>query len=225
MGSIDEDGSPYVKVSLMEVADKAQKRLLPNMSVPKDKVIIANTYPMVLGSNPVQVLSHAPKRERAILCIGGNGVVAFGTSNSEVQEAQSAIVGELIGSVAYVNAPVAFSDVRGTTELWAGLVAQTYGQTASAAVATPAVPATGVAAQNPNAYGVSVVISPNGATITNVSVNGVTVGTAAGTYYVPQYGAISIAYSVASPTWVWTSQGSGLLIIPTFVSVIKEINT
>lgn len=69
----------------------------------------------------------------------------------------------------------------------------------------PAVPATGVAQQNLNAFPVQVVISPNGATITNVSVNGITVGTAAGTYAVPAFGAISIAYSVATPTWVWSN--------------------
>lgn len=69
----------------------------------------------------------------------------------------------------------------------------------------PAVAATGVAVQNVNSYPVQVVISANGATITNVSVNGVTVGTAAGTYVVPAYGSISIAYSVATPTWVWSN--------------------
>lgn len=68
----------------------------------------------------------------------------------------------------------------------------------------PAVAATGVAVQNVNGYPVQVVISANGATITNVSVNGVTVGTAAGTYTVPAFGAISIAYTVATPTWVWS---------------------
>lgn len=81
---------------------------------------------------------------------------------------------------------------------------------AGQAVTSPAVPATGVAQQNPTGQPVQVVISPNGATITNVTVNGVTVGTAAGTYYVPAYGSISIAYSVATPTWVWTgTQGQG----------------
>ena len=74
-----------------------------------------------------------------------------------------------------------------------------------ATVSQPAVPATGVAQQNVNGVPVQVVISPNGATITNVSVNGVTVGSAAGTYTVPAYGSISIAYTVATPTWVWSS--------------------
>lgn len=70
--------------------------------------------------------------------------------------------------------------------------------------AQPAVPATGVAAQNLSNQTYTVVINANGATITNVSVNGVTVGTAAGTYVVPAAGSISIAYSVATPTWTWT---------------------
>jgi hypothetical protein len=74
----------------------------------------------------------------------------------------------------------------------------------TSAPSQPAVPATGVAQQNVNAYPVSVAINANGATITNVSVNGVTVGTSAGTYIVPAYGSISIAYSVAVPTWVWS---------------------
>lgn len=80
----------------------------------------------------------------------------------------------------------------------------------------PAVPATGVAQENNNSYPVQVVISANGATITNVSVNGVTVGTSAGTYVVPADGSISIAYSVAVPTWVWSNANgtSGLQAQP-----------
>jgi hypothetical protein len=69
----------------------------------------------------------------------------------------------------------------------------------------PAVPATGVAQQNANAYPVSVAIAANGATITAVTVNGVQVGSGAGTYTVPAGGSISIAYSVATPTWVWSN--------------------
>jgi hypothetical protein len=66
------------------------------------------------------------------------------------------------------------------------------------------VPATGVAYQNPYSQPVIVTIAANGATITGVSVNGVVVGTAAGTYYVPAYGSISVAYSITVPTWTWT---------------------
>lgn len=77
------------------------------------------------------------------------------------------------------------------------------------AVATPAVPATGVVAQNTTGQYVDVSISANGATITNVSVTNqagtpTTVGTAAGSYGVPPGCGISIAYTVATPTWAWT---------------------
>jgi hypothetical protein len=85
----------------------------------------------------------------------------------------------------------------------------------------PSVPATGVAQQNVNSYPVQVVISANGATITNVSVNGVTVGTAAGTYVVPAYGSISIAYSVATPTWVWSYDGPNVLVTSTAPSGVR----
>jgi hypothetical protein len=85
------------------------------------------------------------------------------------------------------------------------------------APAQPAVPATGAAQQNPNSYPVSVAIAANGATISNVSVNGVTVGTAAGTYVVPAYGAISIAYTVAVPTWVWSYDGPQVTVVPSVI--------
>lgn len=70
------------------------------------------------------------------------------------------------------------------------------------AVVTPGVPASGIAVQNPYPYPVQVVIT--GGTITAVVVNGVTVGTAPGTYFVPAYGSISTTNSV-SPTWAWTT--------------------
>lgn len=72
----------------------------------------------------------------------------------------------------------------------------------------PAIPASTVAQQNVNTYPVTVVISAGA--ITAVVVNGITVGTAAGTYTVPASGSISITYSVA-PTWVW-SNGGGLYV-------------
>jgi hypothetical protein len=85
----------------------------------------------------------------------------------------------------------------------------TGGAATAPALVQPAVPATTVQAQNVNAYPVQVVIGANGATISNVSVNGVTAGTAAGTYVVPAFGFISIAYTVATPTWAWTNAAPG----------------
>jgi hypothetical protein len=68
----------------------------------------------------------------------------------------------------------------------------------------PAVPATTVQAQNTNNVPVRVVITAAGAAITAVVVNGLTVGSAAGTYMVPAYGGISISFTGGPPTWAWS---------------------
>ena len=69
--------------------------------------------------------------------------------------------------------------------------------------ATPAVPASTVNQQNTNAFPVLVTLT--GGTMTNVSVNGQTVGTGApGPYLVPSGGVIAMTYTVA-PTWVWAN--------------------
>jgi len=73
------------------------------------------------------------------------------------------------------------------------------------AVSSPAVPASTVPAVSTFPYVVRVTIT--GGTLTNVFVNGVSVGVVAGTYAVPAFGSISITYSVA-PTWVWRSLGT-----------------
>lgn len=81
--------------------------------------------------------------------------------------------------------------------------------------ATPAVPASTVTATNTNAWPVFVTIS--GGTLTQVFVNGVQVGTTAGTYVVPAGGTISITYSVV-PTWAWTgvlAEHNALSTLPT----------
>lgn len=69
--------------------------------------------------------------------------------------------------------------------------------------ATPSIPASTVAVTNTSPLPATVVISAG--TLTNVSVNGVTVGTGDGTYTVPSGGTIAMTYSVA-PTWTWTLQ-------------------
>lgn len=79
----------------------------------------------------------------------------------------------------------------------------TLGATFDAAggATAPAVPASTASATNPANIPVTVVIS--GGTVTNVAVNGVTVGTGDGTYTVPNGGKIAVTYS-AAPTWTWT---------------------
>lgn len=69
----------------------------------------------------------------------------------------------------------------------------------------PAVPASGTPVTNPASLPAQVVIS--GGTLSNVSVNGATVGTGDGTYTVPPGAAITLTYSVA-PTWTWTVQSA-----------------
>lgn len=69
-------------------------------------------------------------------------------------------------------------------------------------VTTPAVPASGTAVVNKTGQFVSVVIT--GGTMTNVSVNGATVGAGAGDYQLPPAGSITMTYSVA-PTWAWSN--------------------
>lgn len=70
-----------------------------------------------------------------------------------------------------------------------------------ATASTPSMPATTVDITNTNNYPCQVVIS--GGTITQVQINDATVGTTAGTYYVPSLATINITYTVA-PTWAWT---------------------
>lgn len=70
-----------------------------------------------------------------------------------------------------------------------------------AGVTAPSVPASGTPVTNPSPMPVTVVIT--GGTMSNVVVNGVSVGAGAGTYTVPQGAAITLTYTVA-PTWTWT---------------------
>jgi hypothetical protein len=68
-------------------------------------------------------------------------------------------------------------------------------------MSAPSVPASGTPVSNPTSVPVTVVIS--GGTMSNVVINGVSVGTGAGTYTLPPGASITLTYSVA-PTWTWT---------------------
>jgi len=67
-------------------------------------------------------------------------------------------------------------------------------------VSSPGVPATTVPLIS--TYNFSVYVTITGGTMTNVSINGSTVGTGAGTYILPALGTITLTYTVA-PTWSW----------------------
>jgi hypothetical protein len=66
---------------------------------------------------------------------------------------------------------------------------------------TPGFPASNTPVANANSWNVFVTIT--GGTLSNVLVNGVSVGTTAGTYVVPSGQTIAVVYTV-SPTWNWT---------------------
>jgi hypothetical protein len=79
---------------------------------------------------------------------------------------------------------------------------------------TPSVPATTVVQLNTNTWPVFVTIT--GGALTFVFVNGVQVGTTAGTYVVPAGQGISITYSSA-PTWAWSgvlAEHNALSVLP-----------
>ncbi|HEX3564048.1 MAG TPA: hypothetical protein VHU17_01640, partial [Acidimicrobiales bacterium] len=73
---------------------------------------------------------------------------------------------------------------------------------------TPAVPASTVGYTSTLNQAIQVVIT--GGTMTNVTINGSTVGSGAGTYTLPALGTITMTYTVA-PTWAWSSLGLGVL--------------
>jgi hypothetical protein len=70
-------------------------------------------------------------------------------------------------------------------------------------VATPSIPASTVAVVNSTGQYVDVNIV--GGTMTNVSVNGVTVGAGAGNYALPPGGSITMTYTVVPTSWAWTA--------------------
>ena len=54
-----------------------------------------------------------------------------------------------------------------------------------------------------NVYGVPMIVTVTGGTVTVIAVNGVTTGLTSGSFLVPSGGTITLTYSVA-PTWTWT---------------------
>lgn len=102
------------------------------------------------------------------------------------------------------------------------IAVQLSGTPAAPTVSTPAVPASGANVQNPNAFPVNVTIT--GGTLTNVTVNGVTVGTTDGTYLVPSGGTISVTYTVA-PTWQWTVPAGVNTPVPVLSAYLGSTNT
>lgn len=75
----------------------------------------------------------------------------------------------------------------------------------TAGVVTPGFPASGTPVTS--TYNFNVMVTITGGTLSNVVINGSSVGTTAGTYTIPPLGTITITYTVA-PTWNWFALGA-----------------
>lgn len=163
----------------------------------------------------------------AVLVTGLFGIVQTAIQNSACNLSLGLAPTVGTAATAGIGGPTSIANLASGAIIAAPAAAGAGGTSLSA----PAVPATTVPAVN-NYHGtVDVTISANGATITNVSVNGVTVGTGAGTYSVPAHGTISIAYTVATPTWTWAgsvaleTNVNGTLSIPKDVGFTVSAGT
>jgi hypothetical protein len=83
-----------------------------------------NTYVISIGALPVQVLSHSPRRKRAVIVINSTGLIALAKSQSSCQDAQANATGEVTGDVSIIDASrmTAPIVVMGSNELWAALI-------------------------------------------------------------------------------------------------------
>lgn len=88
----------------------------------------------------------------------------------------------------------------GLDERAAAALLANFGTVGQGVETSPAVPASGTAQNNTNAFPVTVYVT--GGTVTAVAVNGTVTGLTGGTFRVPAGGSITLTYSVA-PTWVW----------------------
>lgn len=76
---------------------------------------------------------------------------------------------------------------------------------AAAAVSSPGFPTTGSPVVS--TYANPVLVNITGGTVTNVTINGSTVGTGDGTYKLPAFGTITVTFT-GTPAWTWTKIGA-----------------
>ena|ERR1700729_1373008 len=130
---INPDGTMApIKVSLVDIADPVQSRLVPVTKVNRDKVLITNSFLLTVGAAPVNLLGHTPKRCRAQVIVNGTtgSVIAFGTSQSDVEGAQNTGTGQFQGDVAYVNGNYPGTiPIDANSELWCALITAGSGPT------------------------------------------------------------------------------------------------
>lgn len=122
-----QEGTP---VPVRLVQDDTRK--IPPATIPRERIGTANSYVLVVGAIPVQILAHTPKRCCASLVVNltTGAVIAIGGSQSDCQAAASAATGEFVGEVGYIvgpyDSPIVFTN---TDEVWAVLVTAGSGAT------------------------------------------------------------------------------------------------
>jgi len=123
---------------------------------------------------------------------------------------------DLSGDVASVDTISAPINLLEATAVKQSAHARIFGQRDSAwsfttlfenasTVVSPGVPLTTVPLTS--TYNFPVLVTVIGGTVTDVTVNGVSVGSSDGTYVLPALGTITLTYSVA-PTWAWIAIGT-----------------
>lgn len=152
------------------------------------------------GNGWEQVLNTDPLRKDVILYFP-DGPAVLCHSATEASNAANYAAGIPFPEGAYFPQGSNTPNLAGTGPMWVA-------NPGPATVSQPAVPASGVAQQNPAGSPVSVTLT--GFTATQVFVNGVLVGAGNGTYTVPAYGSISVTYTVAG-TWTWASLTPGTI--------------
>jgi hypothetical protein len=165
------------------------------------------------GLRPTQICTHKYHRYKAkFLWTIPNNVTVYLANN------ETALMSNALGFAFSLVSGQVLPDYDSQQPLYAAY-------SVPATLAAPGIGATGVAVQNPYPYPTAVFIG--GGTVTNVQVNGISVGTTTNnTYYVPAYGALTVTYSVA-PTLTWNpasqlNPGTGALVQVPFVSVLDE---
>lgn len=203
IGSISTISTPMKPLDVTSVADMAMERI----GGPRDASIGYTAYFNPVGAHPV--FSALPTADRGFMvCIGtavGSPAACMvakqlnydptrGTDGSLTEKITASSDGFALDWGKLITG--AGSSIRVDTAATNGT-----GVDDGAGFATPAVPSSTTPVTNTSQLPATVIIS--GGTLTNVAVNGVTVGSGDGTYTVPAGGTIAITYSVA-PTWTWT---------------------
>lgn len=202
MQAIDKISSPIAMLDVTDITESAFERITGL----HDGQIQVTTFWNPSRAHPV--LSALPTSDQLVSFASG---VAIGSTVVNLQALQLNYDGTRAANGMYTFKVTADGDGFGME--WGNLltpgvrtdVAATNGTDfdSAAGFSTPAVPLSTVPYTNPAPIPATVVVS--GGTVSNVSVNGVTVGSGDGTYTVPQGGTITLTYS-AAPTWTWTPQ-------------------